>query len=61
MTDKKKLERPLHIDMDFCEALERFAQTDKKEADELMEREKRKKKAGKAKPPGSQVDREHEG
>lgn len=31
----KKLERPLFIDMDFGEALQRFAQTDPKEVDEL--------------------------
>jgi len=43
MTDKKKLERPLHIDIDFDEALERFAQTDKKEVDESILRAKKKK------------------
>ncbi|MER9063943.1 hypothetical protein [Mesorhizobium sp. M0698] len=37
MTDKKQ-EPPLYLDMGFAEALERFAQTDKKEADELAER-----------------------
>jgi hypothetical protein len=39
-----KREKPLFIDMDFNEALRRFAQTDKSEADELPERDKRKKK-----------------
>ena len=28
MNDKKKLERPLYLDMPFGEALERFARTD---------------------------------
>lgn len=60
MTDKR--EKPLFVDMDFSEALRRFAQTDKREADELAEREKRKKKAGKGKsPPGQGVERKNEG
>lgn len=62
MTRGKKYEPPLHIDMDFGEALERFGATDPKELDELLKRDKNKKKAGKAKdPPGSQVDRKDEG
>jgi len=57
MTDRKR-EKPLFIGMDFDEALRRFAQTDKKESDELAKREKSKKKAGKGKgPPGSRVNR----
>ena len=60
MSDKR--EKPLFIDMDFNEALRRFAETDKGEADVLTEREKRKKKAGKGKsPPGQGVDRKNEG
>ncbi|MEZ5881144.1 MAG: hypothetical protein R3D35_10850 [Nitratireductor sp.] len=54
----KNYEPPLHLDMDFDEALRRFAQTDKKEADELSERTRKKKKAGKVKdPPGKVVNR----
>lgn len=60
MTDKR--EKPLFIDMDFNEALRRFAQTDKSEADELAERDKRKKKTGKDEShPGQGVDRKNEG
>lgn len=60
MTDKR--EKPLFIDMDFGEALRRFAQTDKGEAGELAEREKRKKKAGKGKsPPGPVVNTKNKG
>jgi hypothetical protein len=39
----KSYEAPLHLDMDFEEALERFGSTDKKEADRLVERGKKKK------------------
>ena len=39
----KNYEPPLHLDMDFEEALERFAKTNKKEADRLVERGKKKK------------------
>ena len=47
---------------DFKEALERFGITDPKEVKQLMEREKRKKKAEKAKdPPGKSVDRKDDG
>lgn len=54
----KSYEPPLHLDMDFEEAIKRFVKTDKKEADELGKRSKSKKKAGKAKdPPGKSVDR----
>lgn len=61
MTDKR--EKPLFIDMDFGEALKRFAKTDKQEADQLVESTKRKKKAGKDKlPPGTiGVNRKDEG
>jgi len=46
--------------MDFDEALNRFSQTDKQKAEELAERERRKKRAGKGKaPPGSKVDRKN--
>ncbi len=47
----KKYEPPLALDMDFGEALARFGQTDKREADELADRAKSKKKAAGAKPP----------
>ena len=36
MTDKKKYERPLHLDMDFGEALRRFSLTPKKEIDDVI-------------------------
>jgi hypothetical protein len=44
MTDKR--EKPLFIDMDFGEALRRFATTDKKEVDESIGRAKEKKPPG---------------
>lgn len=47
----RKYEPPLALDVDFGEALSRFGQTDKKEADELADRAKSKKKAAGAKPP----------
>ncbi len=44
MTDKKrKLEPKLHIDMEFSEALSRFAQTNPNEVEQRMERAKQKK------------------
>jgi hypothetical protein len=50
----KKYEKPLYIDMDFDEALERFGTTDPKEVNESMERAKEKrpprKKPSTAKP-----------
>jgi len=50
MTDqKRKLEPPLNLDMDFGEALKRFLQTDPKEVEESVERSKTKK------PPGSKT------
>lgn len=39
----RKYEPPLYLDMDFGEALERFSQVDKKEADELAAQAKKKK------------------
>lgn len=50
----KNYEPPLGLDMDFAEALQRFGQTDKAEADKLAEKAK-KKKAEKVKDPPSQV------
>lgn len=41
-----KQEPPLHIDMDFGEALERFARADPKEVAESIERSKKKKPPG---------------
>lgn len=50
MTDqKRKLEPPLKLDMDFSEALARFAATKPKEVAESVERSKTKK------PPGSET------
>lgn len=44
MTKKpSSYEPPLHLDMDFGEALERFARTEKSEADELAKNSKKKK------------------
>lgn len=44
MTNKgKKLEPPLRLDMNFSEALSRFAATDPKEVEESVERSKTKK------------------
>jgi len=51
MTRGKKYEPPLHIDMDFMEALERFGTTDPKEVKDLMERGKAKKPPGPDKAP----------
>ncbi|RVD56023.1 hypothetical protein EN828_23090 [Mesorhizobium sp. M2D.F.Ca.ET.185.01.1.1] len=48
----KKYEPPLHLDIDFAEALERFGATDKKEVDELIAQAK-KKKPPKDKPPAA--------
>jgi len=52
----KTYEPPLYIEMDFEEALARFAQTDKKEADALAQQSK-KKKAPEDKPPGARKKR----
>ena len=46
----KKYEPPLHLDMDFEEALRRFAQTDKQEVDESIKRSKKKKPPGNESP-----------
>lgn len=52
MTGKgRKQEPPLHIDMDFGEALARFAKTDPKEVADLVEKS-RQKKPPETKPPG---------
>lgn len=58
----KKYEKPLYLDIDFGEALERFGTTVPEEVKDLMEREKRKKKAGKGRSlPGSRIDRKDKG
>ena len=50
MSEKgKKLEPPLHLDMDFGEALARFARTKPAEVAESIERSKQKR------PPGAMV------
>lgn len=55
MSDKKKPKRKLEpkfgLDMDFAEALERFAQTNPKEVADSIERAKQKK------PPGDDAPR----
>ena len=43
MTEKRKLEPPLKLDMDFGEAMERFARADPKEVAESVERSKQKR------------------
>ena len=43
MTDGKKREPPLALDMDFDEAMRRFARTDKREVDDAIQRGKQKK------------------
>ncbi|SON56732.1 hypothetical protein HDIA_3191 [Hartmannibacter diazotrophicus] len=43
MTGDRKTEPPFGLDMDFGEALERFARTDPKEVAESIERSKQKK------------------
>lgn len=48
----KNYESPLHIDMDFGEALERFAETDKSEADKVAKQGKKKSPRAK-KPPAT--------
>lgn len=54
MTEQKRKQEPkLVLDMDFGEALERFARTDPKEVAESIERSKQKK------PPGSEAPRRH--
>jgi hypothetical protein len=53
MTDeKRKMEPPLFLDMDFGEALERFARIRPDEVNESVERSKEKKK-----PPGEKPAR----
>ena len=47
-----KQEPPLHLDMDFGEALERFARTKPSEVAESIERSKQKKPPGRTVPDG---------
>ncbi len=49
---RKKQEPRLVLDMDFGEALERFARTKPSEVAESIARPKRKKPPGDARPPG---------
>lgn len=51
MTDKKKNEPPLFLDMDFGEAMKRFARVKPAEVQESIERAKQ------TKPPGEQAAR----
>jgi hypothetical protein len=50
-----KQEPPLHIDMDFGEALERFARTDPGEVAVSVERSKKKKPPGGGSPGGDKA------
>ena len=50
-----KQEPPLHIDMDFGEALERFARTDPKQVTESIKRSKQKKAGPPKRVPGKSV------
>lgn len=55
MTEEKKtLEPPLFLDMDFGEALARFVQTDPKEVQDSIARAKQKKPGDKAARPRPQ-------
>ncbi|MEQ8710615.1 MAG: hypothetical protein RIC36_16655 [Rhodospirillales bacterium] len=55
MTDnKKKPQPPLYLDMDWNEALRRFAQTDPSELPDKAK--KPRKKRGGTKPPPSEID-----
>jgi hypothetical protein len=51
--EKRKLEPPLKLEMDFGEALRRFAATEPAEVAESIERSKAKKKPPKDKPPAA--------
>lgn len=51
--DKRKLEPKFGLDMDFGEALERFAKTDPKEVAESIDRSKQKKPPGDQSPGGN--------
>lgn len=54
MTEQKRKQEPkLVLDMDFGEALERFARTDPKEVAESIERSKQKKTARERSPPAA--------
>ena len=50
-----KQEPPLHIDMDFGEALERFSKVDPREVDKSIERSKARKPPGAEAPGGSKM------
>ncbi len=50
MTGKKKYEPPLRLDMKFVEALERFAETGKKEVGASITRSKKNKSPGRKAP-----------
>lgn len=51
----KSYEKPLHIDMDFGEALERFARTDVKELPENVRLRGKKKASGGSPPDAKKV------
>ncbi|MES0059524.1 hypothetical protein NKJ86_04910 [Mesorhizobium sp. M0025] len=51
--DKRKLEPALKLDMDFGEALKRFAATKPAEVADSIERSKAKKKPPRDKPPAA--------
>lgn len=50
-----KQEPPLHIEMDFGEALERFGRTDPKQVEASIKRAKQKKAGPPKKAPGKSV------
>jgi hypothetical protein len=52
----KKYEPPLHIDMDFDEALERFVGVTPKEMHDNITRSKKRKPPGGKPPPGGEDD-----
>lgn len=52
MTDKKKLEPPLRLDIGFEDALSRFVATKPKEVEESIERAKKKRPPGNDPPRG---------
>jgi len=57
--DKRKLEPKFGLDMDFGEALERFARTDPKEVAANIERAKQKRPPGDTSPRRSTRSKKH--
>lgn len=62
MTRKgEKEEPPLHLDMDFGEALQRFARTDREQVEQSIKRSKQKKAGPPKKAPGKSVSGKGDG